>query len=71
MKARGSCAFEPFGLKRRCPGYRFSLAEAAIVMSDLLKSFEVSLVPGQDIGRVHGLVTVPTTEIFINISPRK
>ena len=66
-------AFEPFGFAggRKCPGYRFSLVEATIFLADVLRKFEISMVPGQVVVPVYGIMPRPKEEIWITICKRK
>jgi cytochrome P450 family 20 subfamily A len=65
--------FEPFGFagKRKCPGYRFAVSEASILFAGILREFEVSLVPGQQVVPTYGLVTAPTQEIWLTFKRRE
>ena len=65
--------FEPFGFagKRKCLGYRFSLVEVTILLANIIRKLEVSLVPGQEIVPVHGLVTAPKEEIWVMFKKRE
>ena len=65
-------AFQPFGFagKRKCPGYRFSYAEVAVVLSVLLRRFKIHLVDGQIVEPEHSLVTQPKEEIWITVTKR-
>ena len=69
--SRPSFSYEPFGFagKRKCPGYRFSLSEATILLAFLLRSFKFSLAPGQIVAPSFGLVTRALDEIWITIKP--
>ena len=68
-----SHAFGPFGFagKRKCPGSYFSIVQTSIFLADLLRKFKVSLVEGQVVVPVYGLVTTPKEEIWITIAKRK
>ena len=65
-------AFQPFGFagKRKCPGYRFSYAEAFVFLSVLIRRFKFTLVEGQVVEPAYGLVTSPKDEIWITVSER-
>jgi cytochrome P450 family 20 subfamily A len=66
-----SMAFMPFGVgKRMCPGIRFAKLEAAVCLAAVIRKFEISLVEGQKIERVYGLVTHPSSEIMVTLTPR-
>ena len=62
-------AFSPFGFGvRKCPGYRFSNLEVALVAMELLTRFRVSVNKSQEkIKSAHGFVTKPAREIFVKI----
>ena len=61
-----SFGFEPFGSgKRKCLGYRFSLAESIVFLASILRKFEVKLVPGQEVVPFYGLVTKPKEKIWV------
>lgn len=72
LRERSHLAFSPFGFagKRVCPGQRFAYGEATVAMVTLLRKFKVSLVEGQMIEPVHGLVTHPSEEIWITLAKR-
>ncbi len=72
VKKRHPMAFQPFGFagKRKCPGYRFSYAEVAVVLSVLLRRFKIHLVDGQVVEPEHALVTQPKEEIWITVTKR-
>ena len=71
-KKRHPMAFQPFGFagKRKCPGYRFSYAEVAVVLSVLLRRFKIHLVEGQVVEPEYLLVTQPKEEIWITVTER-
>ncbi|ELU05646.1 hypothetical protein CAPTEDRAFT_145552, partial [Capitella teleta] len=72
MKNRPSLAFEPFGFgKRKCLGYKFSMAEFSVLIPTLIRHLKVELVPGQVVTPMFGLVTTPTDEIWVTVSERK
>ena len=52
-------------------GYKFSYAEATVMLSVLLRRFKIDLVPGQVVCKLHGLVTKPKEDIWVTISQRK
>jgi len=61
-------AFEPFGFagKRKCPGYRFSLAEVSVLLAKLLRSgLKFGLAPGQTVAFKHNLTCKPAEEMWI------
>ena len=72
VKKRHPMAFQPFGFagKRKCPGYRFSYAEIAVVLSVLLRRFKIHLVDGQVVQPEYMLVTQPKEEIWITVTKR-
>ncbi len=72
VKKRHPMAFQPFGFagKRKCPGYRFSYAEVAVVLSVLLRRFKIHLVDGQVVEPEHALVTQPKEGIWITVTKR-
>jgi len=66
-------AFEPFGFagKRKCPGYRFSLAEASVLLIKLLRSgLQFRLAPGQTVTAKFDLTGKPSEEIWIAVEQR-
>jgi len=73
MKSKPLHSFEPFGFagKRKCPGYRFSLTEATVVLCVLLRKFIFEIVPGQTVIPFHGFVTKPKEEIWVTVKTRK
>ncbi|KAL9966277.1 hypothetical protein ACROYT_G024326 [Oculina patagonica] len=73
IKERPSLAYQPFGFagKRKCPGWRFSIAEGLVFLSVLIKRFKFHLVEGQDVKPVHGLVTSPVEEVWVTVTERK
>lgn len=67
-------AFEPFGFagKRKCLGYRFSLAESMTFLAVLLRSnLHVALAPDQTVTAKAGLVMFPSEELWITVKERK
>ncbi|XP_013091417.2 cytochrome P450 20A1-like [Biomphalaria glabrata] len=72
-KNRSPYAFSPFGFagKRKCPGYKFAYMESSVLLSTLLRRFEVSLCDDQVAQPVYGLVTHPLDEVWVKVSKRK
>ncbi|KAM7450025.1 hypothetical protein ABFA07_002135 [Porites harrisoni] len=72
IKQIPSMAYQPFGFagKRKCPGWRFSIAEGLVFLSVLIKRFKFHLVEGQEVKPVHRLVTSPAEEIWVTITKR-
>lgn len=68
---RHPLAFQPFGFagKRKCPGYRFAYWESVIFLVAIVRNFKFTSV-SDDVLPVHGLVTSPKEEIYINIEKR-
>ena len=67
-------AFSPFGFagKRICPGYRFAQYEACLFIAGIIRAFRVTLVdPKSPVISVHGLVTAPKDEIFVQFTRRE
>jgi len=67
-------AFEPFGFagKRKCPGYRFGLAEASVLLAKLLRSgVHFDLAPGQTVTAKYDLTGQPAEEIWITTKQSK
>lgn len=67
-------AFSPFGFagKRICPGYRFAQYEACLFIIGIIRAFHVTLVdPTSPVIPVHGLVTAPKDEIFVQLTRRE
>ena len=63
-------AFEPFGFagKRKCPGYRFGLAEVSVLLAKLLRSgMKFDLSPGQTVTAKYDLTGQPAEEIWITV----
>ena len=61
-------AFEPFGFagKRKCPGYRFSLAEVSVLLAKLLRSgLKFGLAPGQTVTAKFDLTGKPAEEVWM------
>lgn len=71
-KERPSLAYQPFGFagKRKCPGWRFSLAEGLVFLSVFVRQFKVKLVEGQKVEPAYRLVTAPKEEFYITVSKR-
>ena len=71
-KKRSHYDFSPFGFagKRVCPGQKFSYTEGTVALVTLLRKFKVTMVDGQVIEPVHGLVTHPSDEVWITITKR-
>jgi cytochrome P450 family 20 subfamily A len=66
-------AFSPFGFsgKRICPGYRFAQYEASLFTAGIIRTFKVTLVDSTSpVIPVHGLVTAPQDEIFVQLNKR-
>ena len=72
IKELPSLAYQPFGFagKRKCPGWRFSIAEGLVFLAVLIKRFKFHLVEGQQVKPVHGLVTSPAEEIWVIVTKR-
>jgi len=67
-------AFEPFGFagKRKCPGYRFSLAEASVLLARLLRSgLQFSLAPGQTVTAKFDITGKPAEEVWISVEQKQ
>ena len=70
---RHPLAYQPFGFagKRKCPGYRFAYYESIIFLVAIVRNFKCLLASEtDDVIPVHGLVTSPKEEIYINIEKR-
>jgi cytochrome P450 family 20 subfamily A len=66
-------AFSPFGFagKRICPGYRFAQYEASLFIAGIVRAFKVTLVdPTTSVIPIHGLVTAPKDEIYVQFTQR-
>ncbi|CAF0914337.1 unnamed protein product [Adineta steineri] len=66
-------AFSPFGFsgKRVCPGYRFAQYEASLFVAGIIRAFQVTLVDQTSpVIPVHGLVTAPKDEIYVQFTKR-
>jgi cytochrome P450 family 20 subfamily A len=66
-------AFEPFGFagKRKCLGYRFSLAEALILLAHILRSnLRLELAPDQVVTPKYTIVSIPSDEVWITVKPQ-
>ena len=62
--------FEPFGFagKRKCPGYRFALAEVSVLLARLLRSdLHFTLAPGQTVTAKFDLTGKPAEEVWIAV----
>lgn len=62
--------FEPFGFagKRKCPGYRFALAEVSVLLARLLRSdLHFTLAPGQTVTAKFDLTCKPAEEVWIAV----
>jgi cytochrome P450 family 20 subfamily A len=72
VKERPSLAYQPFGFagKRKCPGWRFSIAEGLVFISVFFRRFKIELAKGQKVEPVHRLVTSPKEEVWITLSKR-
>ena len=72
VKQRHSLASQPFRFagKRKCPGYRFAYYEAYVFLSAIYQNFEIKLVEGQNVEMIHGLVTMPKEEIWIQVQSK-
>ncbi|KAK3731832.1 hypothetical protein QZH41_020193 [Actinostola sp. cb2023] len=72
VKDRPSLAYQPFGFagKRKCPAWRFSIAEGLVFLSVFFRRFKVKLVEEQKVEPDHHVVTTPKEEIWITISKR-
>ena len=72
IKQLPSLAYQPFGFagKRKCPGWRFSIAEGLVFLSVLIRRFKFHLVEGQKVKPVHRLVTSPAEEIWVTVTTR-
>ena len=70
IKQLPNLAYQPFGFagKRKCPGWRFSIAEGLVFLSVLIRRFKFHLVEGQQVKPVHRLVTSPAEEIWVTVS---
>ncbi|CAF3177688.1 unnamed protein product [Rotaria socialis] len=66
-------AFSPFGFagKRICPGYRFAQYEAGLIVASVIHRYKVTLTDAKSsVIPIHGLVTAPKDEIFVQFNPR-
>lgn len=72
VKQRSSMAYQPFGFagKRKCPGWRFSIAEGLVFLSVLSRAFTFHLVKGQKVEPAYNLVTSPKEEVWVTVSKR-
>jgi len=72
IKQLPSLAYQPFGFagKRKCPAWRFSIAEGLVFLSVLIRRFKFHLVEGQEVKPVHQLVTSPAEEIWVTVTER-
>ncbi|CAG5120895.1 unnamed protein product [Candidula unifasciata] len=71
-KQRGTYDFVPFGFagKRKCPGHKFAYSEAAVLVTSLIRRFELSLCDDQVVQPVYGLVTHPLDEVWVKVTRR-
>lgn len=72
IKQLPSLAYQPFGFagKRKCPGWRFSIAEGLVFLSVLIRRFKFHLVEGQEVKPVYRLVTSPAEEVWVTVTER-
>lgn len=72
LKQLPNLSYQPFGFagKRKCPGWRFSIAEGLVFLSVLVKRFKFHLVEGQHVKPVYRLVTSPSEEIWVTVTKR-
>lgn len=56
---------------RKCPGRQLGHLQSMFILSSLCQHFRCSLVEGQDVSKVFGPVTHPSTEIFMRVKQRK
>ncbi|XP_064627978.1 cytochrome P450 20A1-like [Lineus longissimus] len=62
----------PFGFAggRKCPGFRYTLADGVTTLAIILRKFKVTTVPNQTVKRAYGLITLPEDEIYVTVEPR-
>ncbi|KAK2558775.1 Cytochrome P450 20A1 [Acropora cervicornis] len=72
LKKLPNLSYQPFGFagKRKCPGWRLSIAEGLVFLSVLVKRFKFHLVEGQHVKPVYRLVTSPSEEIWVTVTKR-
>lgn len=72
LKQLPNLSYQPFGFagKRKCPGWRLSIAEGLVFLSVLVKRFKFHLVEGQHVKPVYRLVTSPSEEIWVTVTKR-
>ena len=62
----------PFsGGPRKCVGDQFALMEAVIALAVLLKRFEFSMVPDQDIGMTTGATIHTQNGLYMTVKERR
>lgn len=65
------CRYVPFsGGPRKCVGDQFALMEAVVALAVILKRFDFSLVPGQQINMTTGATIHTTDGLYMNMRER-
>jgi carotene epsilon-monooxygenase len=63
--------FIPFsGGPRKCVGDQFAVMEAVTALAVLLRRFEVTLTPGQEVGMTTGATIHTTNGLYVNVKER-
>jgi len=73
MQQLSEYAFVPFGFagKRKCLGYRFSLAEVSVLLARVLRSgLQFSLAPGQTVTAKFDITGKPADEVWIMVEQK-
>ncbi|KAK7110170.1 cytochrome P450 20A1-like [Littorina saxatilis] len=72
-KNRDTLAFPPFGFagKRHCPARDWVYLATSTIVASLINRFQVSLVEGQVVTPVYGMVTQPQDEVWVTVHKRK
>ncbi|XP_013381185.1 cytochrome P450 20A1 [Lingula anatina] len=72
VSERHPYSFQPFGFagKRKCPGYRFAYAEVTTALANILLSFQIQGVKGQEVKASCGLLGALDDEVWITLEKR-
>ena len=57
-------------LVARCVGDQFALLEAVVALAQLLRRFDFSLVPGQDVGMTTGATIHTQNGLYMRVAER-
>ena len=69
---RPRLAYHPFGAgPRMCIGNTFALAEATVVLAEVLRRFRLELLPGQDVRPLPAFTLRLDREVYARVSVRR